>query len=100
MTKPATVAAKPKHGWYRYGLRALLVVSIAAALAMGAARWCFRAPLPTYRTLPELLALGKYRGFELVQGPDRPGPYEDMGAVCAGKGEPVSGSFWANGKTR
>ena len=55
---------------------------------------------PTFHTLTEVLASGKYAGFDLVQEPDRPGPYQDMGDVAAGKGEPVTGSFWANGKTR
>ena len=45
-------------------------------------------------------ASGKYDGFELVQEPDRPGPYEDMGATCSGRGEPLAGSLWANGETR
>ena len=67
---------------------------------MGVAEWHFHEPHSAYRTLPEVLASGKYGGFDLVQGPDRPGPYEDMGATCAGKGESLSGSFWANGKTR
>jgi hypothetical protein len=94
---PAVLNAKP--GWYRYRLRVLLVVLIAAALAMGVAKLHFHEPRLAYRTLPELLALGKYAGFELVQGPERPGPYVEMGAACAGKGEPLLGSFWANGKT-
>ena len=97
--EPKTMATKPKPRWHRYRLRTLLVVVIAIGLAIGVARWPFHEPHPAFRTLPEVLALGKYEGFDRVQGPDRPGPYEDMGAACAGKGEPLSGSFWANGKT-
>jgi hypothetical protein len=89
---------KPKPHWYNRRLRTVLLVLIAAALALGVARWQFHEPRSTFRTLPEVL--GKYGGFDLVQEPDRPGPYEDMGANFAGKGESLSGSFWANGKTR
>ena len=67
---------------------------------MGVAEWHFHEPHPNYRTLPEVLASGKYNGFDVVQGPDRPGPYKDMEATCAGPGEPLSGSLWANGKSR
>jgi hypothetical protein len=67
---------------------------------MGVASWHFHQSRPAYRTLPEVLASGDCGGFDLVQGPDRPGPYQEMGAARAGKGEPLSGSFWANGKTR
>jgi hypothetical protein len=97
--KPAT--PKPRRRWYQYNLRTLLLVLIATALAMGVAnKWYFYRPRPAYHTLPEVLASGKYDDFDVVQEPDRPGPYEDMGAACAGKGEPLAGSFWANGKTR
>jgi hypothetical protein len=100
MSKPKTMAPKPERRWYRYRLRTLLLVLVATALAMGVAGWHFHEPRPACRTLPEVLASGKYDGFDVVQGPDRPGPYVDMGATSAGKGEPLSGSFWANGKTR
>jgi hypothetical protein len=66
---------------------------------MGVTSWHFHESRRTNRTLPELLALDSYNGFDLVQGPDRSGPYEDIGALRAGKGEPLSGSFWANGKS-
>jgi hypothetical protein len=69
-------------------------VLIATALAMGVAKWHFHEPHSAYRTLPEVLASGKYEGFDLVHEPDRPGPYQDMGATGAGKGESLSGSFW------
>jgi hypothetical protein len=98
--KPQPAALNPKRHWYQYRLRTLLLVLVATAMAMGVAKWHFNEPRPTYRTLPEVLASGKYDGFDLVQEPDRPGPYEDMGPTCAGKGEPLSGNFWANGKTR
>jgi hypothetical protein len=98
--KPQPAALNPKPRWYQYRRRALLFVLIAAALAMGVAGWHFHEPRPNCHTLPEVLASGKYDGFDVVQGPDRPGPYKDMGATCAGPGEPLSGSFWANGKTR
>jgi hypothetical protein len=98
--KSQSAALNPKPRWYQRRLRTLLVVGITAALAMGVARWHSHEPRPTYRTLPEVLAAGNYAGFDLVQEPDRPGPYEDMGATCAGTGESLSGSFWANGKTR
>lgn len=100
MSKRKTVIPIPKPRWYHYRLRALLVVGIGAALAMGVAKWHSPEPGPKYRTLPEVLASKAYVGFDLVQEPDRPGPYEDMGASCAGPGEPLAGSFWANGKTR
>ena len=100
MSKLKTMTPKPQPRWYQYRLRTLLVVVIAIVLATGVAHWHSRGPRPTYRTLPEILASGKYDGFDLVQKPDRPGPYEDMGATPAGKGEPLSGSLWANGKTR
>ena len=89
---------KPRRRWYQYGLRAFLLVLIATVLAMVLTRWHSLGGRSTYRTLPEVLASGNYGDFDLVQGPDRPGPYESMGPVFAGKGEPVSGSFWANGK--
>ena len=98
--KPRPAAPNPERRWYRRRLRTLLFVLIATALGMGVAKWHFHEPHSTYRTLPEVLTSGNYEGFDLVQGPDRPGPYQDMGATCAGKGEPLSGSFWANGKTR
>ena len=85
--KAQSAAPNPKPRWYRYRLRTLLLVVIAAVAAMGVARWHFPDPHPAYHTLPEVLASGKYDGFDLVQGPDRSGPYEDMGATCGGKGE-------------
>lgn len=100
MSKPKTIESKPERRWYRYRLRMLLLVLVATALAMGVAKWQFHEPRPKYRTLPEVLASGKYDGFDVVQEPDRSGPYEDMGATCAGQCEPLSGSFWANGKNR
>ena len=99
-SKPKTMTPKPERRWYWHRLRTLLLVLVATALAMGVAKWHFHEPRPGWHTLPEVLASGKYDGFGLVQEPDRPGPYEEMGATCAGKGEPLSGSFWANGKTR
>ncbi len=96
----STLDTEARRRWYQHGLRALLLVLIATALAMVLARWHSLGGRSTCHTLPEVLASGNYGGFDLVQGPDRPGPYESMGPVCAGKGEPVSGSFWANGKTR
>jgi hypothetical protein len=99
--EPHAMEQKPERRWYQYRPRALLMmVLVAIALGTGVAKWHFHEPLPTYRTLPEVLALGKYDGFDLVQGPDRPGPYKDIGAVAAGKGEPLFESSWANGKTR
>jgi hypothetical protein len=97
-SRPAALKSKPR--WHQYRVRTVLLVLIAIALATGLARSHFHEPRTTYRTLPEVLASGKYAGFDLVQGPDRPGPYEDIGAAVAGKGEPLSGSFWANGKAR
>ncbi len=99
MIKPKTKAPKPEPRWRWYRLRTLLLVLIATATALGVAAWHLHEPRRTYRTLSELLASGKYDGFDLVQGPDRPGPYEDIGVTSAGKGEPLSGSFWANGKS-
>ena len=98
--KAQTATLNPQRRWYQYRLRTLLLVLLGIALAMGVAKWQVQEPRPTYRTLPELLASSKYAGFDLVQGPDRAGPYEDMGATCGGAGESLAGSFWANGKTR
>jgi hypothetical protein len=98
--KAQSASPQPNRRWQRYRLHTLLVVVIGAALAIGIAKWQFRAARPTYRSLPEVLAQGNCGDFDLVQGPDRPGPYEDMGAVPARKGEPIFGSFSANGKTR
>jgi hypothetical protein len=81
-------------------MRTLLLVLMATALALGVAGWPFHPPRSTCHTLSEVLALDKYHGFDLVQGPDRPGPYEDIPAAAAGMGEPLSGSIWAHGKTR
>jgi hypothetical protein len=100
MSKRKTMAPKPERRWYQYRLRTLLLVLVATAMAMGVAKWQFHEPRSRYRALPEVLASRKYEGFDLVQEPDRPGPYEEMGANCAGQGEPISGSFWANGKNR
>jgi hypothetical protein len=98
--KPQPAALNPNPRWHQYRRRALLFVLIAAALAMGVAGWHFREPRPDRGTLSEVLAAGKYDGFDVVQAPDRPGPYKDIGATSARPGEPLSGSFWANGKTR
>lgn len=98
--KPQPAALNPKPRWYKHHLRTLLLVLVGTALAMGVAEWHFHEPRPKYRRLPEVLASGKYDGFDVVQTPDRPGPYEEIGATSAGKGEPLSGSFWANGKNR
>jgi hypothetical protein len=99
-TKRKRATIKPRRRWREHLLRTLPVILIAAVLATVLARWRSHEGRPTYRTLPEVLASGNYGGFDVVQRPDRPGPYESMGPVCAGKGEPVSGSFWAHGKTR
>ena len=74
MIKPKTKAPKPESRWRQYRLRTLLLVLIATATVMGVAAWHLHEPRPIYRTLPELLASGKYEGFDLVQGPGRPGP--------------------------
>jgi hypothetical protein len=100
---PPTVETKqPKLRWYQYSLRSLLVVVTLGLLATSLAKWYFSEPPPVYRTLPEILALYQQFGrFDLVRSPDRPGPYMLLGACCtAGEGQPVSGSFFANGKTR
>jgi hypothetical protein len=97
-SRPVNVASN--RPWYRRRLRTLVLVLAAAALAMGVARWNLQGSRSNYRTLSELLASGKNRGFDLVQEPDRPGPYEEMDAVPAAAGEEVTGSFWGNGKNR
>lgn len=91
-------AASPAKGRWRFGLGTVLVVLAAAAVAMGHGKWFFHEPGPTYLTLPEILALPDYAGFELVREPDRPGPYERMGTTNGPLGEPVAGSFGAKGK--
>jgi hypothetical protein len=93
----APSSAEPR--WRQYRLRTLLLVLIATAMAIGVAAWHLHVPRPSYRTLSELLSSAKYDGFDLVQGPGRPGPYEDIGVISAGRGEPLSGSFWASGKS-
>jgi hypothetical protein len=98
--KANAIALMPERRWYQHRLRTLLLVLVATAMGMGAVNWHFHEPRPTYRTLPEVLTSGNYDGFDLVERPDRPGPYKDIGALRAGKGEPLSGSFWANGKSR
>ena len=98
--QPAALNPKPRAGISTADWCHLLFALIAATLAMGVAGWRFHEPHPDCRTLSEVLASGKFDAFNVVQGPDRPGPYKEMGTTSAGPGEPLSGSFWANGKTR
>ena len=70
----------------------------AVAVVLGQGKWFFHEPGAAYRTLPEILALPDYAGFELVQGPERPGPYECIGTTRGAAGEAVAGSFGAKGK--
>ncbi len=81
------------------GLGTLLLAVTAIALALGLGKWFIPEWNSKYRTVPEILAGQAYHGYELVKGPDRPGPFEEMGADRGGMGEPVSGSFWAKGKS-
>jgi hypothetical protein len=83
---------------FQYSLRSLLAVLTLSALAMGLGKWWLQEPPPLYRTLPEILAA--HDGFDFVQGPDEPGPYQYLGTVCAARNTTVSGEFRANGKTR
>jgi hypothetical protein len=92
------MARQPKRHWRRYSLRGLLFLIIMALVAWGLVKWPFHASPSPYHTLPEILS--RYPGWELVQGPDRPGPYETIGAPSStsGIGGGVSGSFWAHGE--
>ena len=93
-TIPHTVGLKGK---LRLGRRPLLLLLAATALAFGLTQWGSQPKHPRYRTLPQIVAA--YDGFAQAEAPDRPGPYEDLGACRAESGEPVTGSFWANGKS-
>ena len=89
----------PRGRRFQFGLRTLLFVLTAAAVVMGVATWCFpesKSPAITYHSLTDIRA--RYSDYDLVQGPDQAGPYEDLGAACAGEGGTLAGSFWANGK--
>jgi hypothetical protein len=100
MTKKSkTPAPQPTRRWSKYRVRTLLLVLIATAAAIGVYRWPFHGLPSRIHTLPEVLASSKCHGFELVQGPDRPGPYEDLEPNSGTSGEPLSGSVWANGKS-
>lgn len=100
MTTTASESAAPqrKRRWHQFSLRTLFLVATAAAATAGLAKWYYRSPPVVYRTLPEILE--DYRGWDLVQGPDQPGPYAELGASCAGRGCSVSGGFWHDGKNR
>jgi hypothetical protein len=84
--------------WYQHRLRMLLFLVGAAVVFVGLVKWYPRRPSPAYRTLSEILK--HYNGSELVQEPDRPGPYEIIAAPHSWVSGPVVGSFRANGKTR
>jgi hypothetical protein len=97
----ADASADPiNRRWRRFFLWALLLILIASAAGTSGALHRLPWSKPGFHTLPELLASNKFRGFELLQEPDRPGPYQEKGVTSAGKGEPVFGSFWADGKQR
>jgi hypothetical protein len=99
-SKARPAAPKRKPRWNKFRLRTLLVVLVAIGLALAYCQWHLHGPRLNYRTLPEVLASAKCDGFDLVQEPDRPGPYIDMDPASAENGQPLSGSLWANGKNR
>ena len=100
MPNEQSAITKSELRWYQYSLRTLLLVITVSALVMGLSKWYFSEPPPIYYTLPELLALGNFQGYDLVQGPDRPGPYEYIGGHHSGNGNPASGVFRGHGKSR
>jgi hypothetical protein len=86
MAKPRSKPLQPKRHWRRYGLRALLLVIAVALVAWGLVKWPFNAWPSNYHTLPEILR--QYPGWELIEGPDRPGPYETIAAPSPSSGVP------------
>jgi hypothetical protein len=79
------------------GRRLLLLLVAAAVLAFGLAKWWPQETHPKFRTLTQIVAAQE--GFDVAEEPNRPGPYEELGTSRAGVGEPITGSFWANGKS-
>ena len=69
-----TAMESGQRRWYQRRLRMLLCIVGVAAVFVGLVEWYPHRPSPTYRTLSEILKY--YSGSELVQEPDRPGPYE------------------------
>jgi hypothetical protein len=91
--------ASPAGSRWQRGIGTLLIALAAVAVAVGQGKWFSHEPGTTYRTLPEILALPDYAGFELVRKPDRPGPYEYIGTNRGAAGEPVVGSFLTTSKS-
>ena len=84
-------------GRFYLGRRKLLMLVAVAVLAFGLAKWWPQEKHPKSRTLTQIVAA--HEGFNVAERPNRPGPYEELGTCRAGVGEPVIGSFWANGKS-
>ena len=84
-------------GRFNLGRRRLLLLVTVAVLAFGIAKWWPQEKHPKFRTLTQIVAAQE--GFTVVEKPDRPGPYEELGTSRAGVGETIIGSFWANGKS-
>ncbi len=96
--KSQTAMGSGQRRWYKHRLRILLCIVAVAAVYVGFVRWYPRRPSPAYRTLSEILK--SYKGSDLVQEPDRPGPCEIIAAPNSWVSGPVVGSFRANGETR
>jgi hypothetical protein len=96
--KSQTAIESGQRRWYQRRLRILLFIVAMAAVFLGLVKWYPPRPSHTYRTLSEILEY--YNGSELVQEPDRPGPYEIIAAPNSWVSGPVVGSFRANGETR
>jgi hypothetical protein len=79
------------------GRRLLLLLVAAAVLAFGLAKWWPQEKHPKFRTLTQIVAAQE--GFDVAEEPTPPGPYEELGTSRAEVGEPIIGSFWANGKS-
>jgi hypothetical protein len=93
--RPGAANSNVRRRWFRFFLWSLLVFLWGGAFYTSGGRLHLPGMNPDYHTLSELLATQKYRGFEVVQEPDRPGPYKDIGMVNAGRGEPVIATFWS-----
>jgi hypothetical protein len=95
--KSQTTRRSGQRRWYQRRRMLLCIVAV-AVVCVGFVKWYSHLPSPAYRTLSEILKY--YSGSELVQEPDRPGPYEIIAAPNSWVNGPVVGSFRANGETR